>query len=40
LFFGDLEDHESNVSRLLKGNKTIRLQEELGTEPSIYYILE
>ena len=40
LFFGDLEDHESNVSQLIKENNTLRLHEELGTEPSIYYILE
>ena len=40
LSFGDLGDPESNVSQLIKENNTLRLHEELGTEPSIYYILE
>ena len=36
--FGNLADPESNVSRLIESNATIRLREELGTEPSVYYI--
>ena len=40
LSFGDLEDPKSNVSQLIKENNTLRLHENLGTEPSIYYILE
>ena len=39
LYFGDLDDPTSNVSRLIRENKTARLQEELGTEPSLYYIV-
>ncbi len=38
LHFGDRNDPKSNVSQLLRDNKTIRLQEEAGTKPSVYYI--
>jgi len=37
--FGDLEDPESDVRKLLKENFTIRRKQELGTEPSVYYIV-
>jgi phenylacetyl-CoA:acceptor oxidoreductase subunit 1 len=40
LHFGDLEDPNSEVSRLIQENKTARLQEGLGTDPSVYYIVE
>lgn len=36
--FGDLKDPESNISKVLENSSTIRLREELGTEPSVYYI--
>lgn len=36
--FGDLDDPESPVCMQIKENRTVRLQEELCTEPSVYYI--
>lgn len=39
LAFGDLEDPESKVRKLLKTHYTIRRKESLGTEPSVYYIV-
>jgi phenylacetyl-CoA:acceptor oxidoreductase subunit 1 len=36
--FGDLKDPNSPVSVVIKTNPTIVLREELGTEPSVYYI--
>jgi len=38
IYFGNLNDPESEVSQLIKKNKTARLQEEMGTGPAIYYI--
>ncbi len=36
--FGDLNDPESNVSKLLRGRVTYRLREDLGTSPRVYYL--
>ena len=38
LFFGDLNDPDSEVSRLIAENQTTRIRENLGTEPKVYYI--
>lgn len=39
LTFGDLYDPNSAVRALLKENFTIRRKQNLGTEPSVYYIV-
>jgi phenylacetyl-CoA:acceptor oxidoreductase subunit 1 len=36
--FGDLNDPESNVSKLLKSHSSYRLREDLGTAPRVYYL--
>jgi Fe-S-cluster-containing dehydrogenase component len=36
--FGNLNDPESEVFELISNNPNIRLRDELGTEPSVYYI--
>jgi phenylacetyl-CoA:acceptor oxidoreductase 27-kDa subunit len=36
--FGNLKDPNSKVSQVIANNPTLRLREELGTEPSVYYI--
>ncbi len=37
--FGDLNDSSSVVSQAIATEATIRLREELGTEPSVYYVI-
>lgn len=37
-FFGDLNDPHSEVSRIIENNATLRLREDLGTAPNVYYI--
>lgn len=36
--FGDLNDPNSEVSRLSKSPRVFRLQEELGTQPKVFYL--
>ena len=38
LHFGDTDDPDSNVSRLMKENKSFRMHEELGTGPGFHYL--
>ena len=38
--FGDLNDPESEVSRLARSPRAMRLQEELGTHPKVIYLRE
>jgi len=40
LNFGDLDDKESRVSKLIRESKTIRLLEEMNTGPQVYYMLK
>lgn len=39
IFFGDLLDRDSEVWRLLRERVAVRLKEELGTEPNVFYLL-
>jgi phenylacetyl-CoA:acceptor oxidoreductase subunit 1 len=39
LHFGDRDDPDSNVSRLLHDNEYFRMHEELGTDPGVYYLV-
>jgi len=39
LTFGDLEDGESDVRKVLRSNYSIRRKPELGTKPEVYYIV-
>ncbi|CAG0948263.1 phenylacetyl-CoA:acceptor oxidoreductase 27-kDa subunit [Burkholderiales bacterium] len=38
LAFGDREDPQSNVSKLLAENQSFRMHEELDTDPGFYYL--
>ncbi len=38
LVFGNLNDPESEISKLLANNAVKRLRDDLGTEPKVYYI--
>ncbi|HET6513603.1 MAG TPA: 4Fe-4S dicluster domain-containing protein [Thermodesulfovibrionales bacterium] len=39
LIFGDLDDPNSEVRKVLSAHFTIRRKPELGTQPSVYYII-
>ena len=39
IHFGDFMDPNSEVSRLLRERPAVRLKEELGTQPNVYYLL-
>ncbi len=39
MYFGDLDDPKSDVRRVLSTNFTIRRKPELGTEPSVFYVI-
>lgn len=36
--FGDLNDEDSEVNRLLRSHPSYRLREDLGTKPRVYYL--
>ena len=38
IYFGDINDPESTVSKLIMDNKGFTLKQELGTEPSVYFL--
>jgi phenylacetyl-CoA:acceptor oxidoreductase subunit 1 len=40
LYFGDADDPTSVVSQVILENKVIRLGEDIGANPSVYYIVE
>jgi Fe-S-cluster-containing dehydrogenase component len=37
-FFGDLNNPNSEVAQIIATTPTLRLREDLGTDPSVYYI--
>ncbi len=39
IHFGDLDDPESVVAKLIAARSHMRMKEELGTEPNVYYLL-
>jgi len=39
MVFGDLEDPKSEIRQVLEENYTVRRKPELGTRPSIYYVI-
>jgi molybdopterin-containing oxidoreductase family iron-sulfur binding subunit len=38
IVFGDLKDESSRVARLTRSERAFRAFEQLGTEPSVYYL--
>lgn len=39
-FFGDIEDPDSEVSKMIGKKKATQLKKEFGTRPQVYYVLE
>ena len=39
LYFGDLDDPDSEVRKILSAHYSVRRKPELGTQPNVYYIL-
>jgi Fe-S-cluster-containing dehydrogenase component len=39
IVFGDLNDPDSEVRKVIASTYTIRRKAELGTQPSIYYVI-
>lgn len=37
-YWGDLDDPESDISRVIAGRETMFLMEDAGTQPSVYYL--
>jgi phenylacetyl-CoA:acceptor oxidoreductase subunit 1 len=40
LSFGNVNDPKDEVYKIISDHKTLRLREELGTEPGVYFIIE
>ncbi|HDK46297.1 MAG TPA: (4Fe-4S)-binding protein, partial [Actinobacteria bacterium] len=38
-YFGDINDPNSLVAKMVAQPNAIRLKEEMGTEPSVYYLV-
>ena len=38
-YFGDIDDPNSEISKLIASREVMRLQEDKGTEPNIYYLV-
>lgn len=38
-YFGDLDDPDSEISKLIAGRKHMRLSEEMMSEPNVYYLI-
>jgi molybdopterin-containing oxidoreductase family iron-sulfur binding subunit len=38
-YFGDANDPDSLVTELISSNNVMRLKEELGTKPRVYYLV-
>ena len=39
IIFGDLDDPDSEAATILRERNAVRIKEELGTEPSVYYLI-